>query len=417
MVTIHNNDQGYAFMKVAPMEPEHSRVSQEELYKQMYKVQGMAIPELNDEYEPLEVVGELEDGTFCAGVKGETKHNITEADLNGVCTICTCSLKPTEEGEAQKPCVKIACGHTFHADCLRHLLRARWSTKNINFEFLQCPSCRKDIEGLTHIRQLQNEFYAINTLKKNVIQAGIAQMKGDKHADLKKIQNPVSFYFGKADKLSLERTLFYDCRKCHKAFFGGYTDCQMERITENINQEQDLVCRDCKLSELGVREEFNCKKHGLKFIQFKCDLCCDVATYHSAGNTYLCNHCFEDPQRMGKFNCNGNHWKCPLNMKHAHGTGSVPLTKCVMCMSDDERLKVQPAQGQTQAEIKLAQTLTEVDNQLKAILNSQKSRREMAAAARMTQEFRSASGSRSTSANSSRSGHSQRSATSATRRA
>ena len=216
------------------------------------------------------------------------------------------------------------------------LIRARWADKTINFNFLKCPTCTKDITKTNHVSEFHQEFHKVSVLKNNIITDAVKHMKADKIPEFMNARNEAE-----ATEVALQQSLYYECNRCNNAFFGGYSNCAMDRIQAEMgNQEKEMVCRDCSLRELGVRDEFFCNKHGLNHIQFKCDQCCDLAAYHSAGNTYLCIACFEDPKRMGKFNCNGNQWKCPLNMEHHHGVGSVPLAKCVMCRSADESFPI-----------------------------------------------------------------------------
>ena len=55
---------------------------------------------------------------------------------NELCGICyTSELR-------EEPCVRIACGHVFHANCLYMMLKHRWTTSKITFGYLDCPSCK-----------------------------------------------------------------------------------------------------------------------------------------------------------------------------------------------------------------------------------------------------------------------------------
>ena len=55
-----------------------------------------------------------------------------------------CSICYTSELGAQS-CVKLTCGHVFHADCVLQLLKHRWSTLKVSFAFMSCPSCKQEI--------------------------------------------------------------------------------------------------------------------------------------------------------------------------------------------------------------------------------------------------------------------------------
>ena len=41
-----------------------------------------------------------------------------------------------------QPTVLLECGHALHAECLRGILNARWSTARITFGFMGCPLCK-----------------------------------------------------------------------------------------------------------------------------------------------------------------------------------------------------------------------------------------------------------------------------------
>ena len=90
-------------------------------------------------------------GHRCNGTRDETECNLPCLDpaclpsnsnlpnSDELCTICY-----TQELGAQS-CIKIGCGHVFHADCLLNLLKHRWNTLRITFAFLQCPNCKQEI--------------------------------------------------------------------------------------------------------------------------------------------------------------------------------------------------------------------------------------------------------------------------------
>ena len=59
-----------------------------------------------------------------------------------LCTICYTSEL------ADAPSVILKCGHAYHTDCVRELLQHKWNTLRISFSYLQCPSCKQDIDCL-----------------------------------------------------------------------------------------------------------------------------------------------------------------------------------------------------------------------------------------------------------------------------
>ena len=103
---------------------------------------------------------QLDCGHICNGVQGESQNlpclvqdciqfqidiceaseqmlNCAEGELCGICFTSELS---------EEPCVRISCGHVFHAECLYMMLTHRWTTKKITFGYLDCPSCKQEIE-------------------------------------------------------------------------------------------------------------------------------------------------------------------------------------------------------------------------------------------------------------------------------
>ena len=62
--------------------------------------------------------------------------NAAESELDGICFT-------SELGD--EPCVRLTCGHVFHANCLLRLLSMRWTSLKVTFGYLDCPSCKQDI--------------------------------------------------------------------------------------------------------------------------------------------------------------------------------------------------------------------------------------------------------------------------------
>ena len=97
-------------------------------------------------------------GHRCNGVEGESIHlpcleqECIEASVRAgsaqvpiscasgeLCGICYTS----ELGE--EACVRLSCGHVFHANCVLMLLQHQYSTLRITFGYLDCPQCKAEI--------------------------------------------------------------------------------------------------------------------------------------------------------------------------------------------------------------------------------------------------------------------------------
>ena len=94
-------------------------------------------------------------GHKCGGCDGEDEHlPCSEPDcrfsmLTDLCVVCHQNLFIA-------PAIQIACGHIMHAECLQGLLHAKWSSKRITFNFMLCPACKTDIDGITHVKPLSD---------------------------------------------------------------------------------------------------------------------------------------------------------------------------------------------------------------------------------------------------------------------
>ena len=110
-------------------------------------------------------------GHACGGCAGERAclpclepecRKEEELTKNDVCTIC----KSSTLGE--QPSMQLACGHIFHADCVRQVVRHRWSTQRITFAFMHCPVCKAEIDGVDHIPEVRAELAQMRALKRHV---------------------------------------------------------------------------------------------------------------------------------------------------------------------------------------------------------------------------------------------------------
>jgi len=59
-----------------------------------------------------------------------------EHELGGICFT-------SELGD--EPCVRMICGHVFHANCTLMMLKHKWTTTKITFGYLDCPSCKQEL--------------------------------------------------------------------------------------------------------------------------------------------------------------------------------------------------------------------------------------------------------------------------------
>ena len=115
----------------------------------------------------------------------------------------------------------------------------------------------------------------------------------------------------------MKNLVFYSCVKCRKPYFGGKMDCGEAMNVEAELNCNDLVCKDCVIKEMGYGNEF-CKKHGNRYIDWKCQLCCSIAVW-TCGGKYFCTPCHNNymAKKIRDENitrCKGGQ-NCPLGLE------------------------------------------------------------------------------------------------------
>lgn len=77
---------------------------------------------------------------------------VESAAATELCTICyTCELE-------EEACVRLVCGHVFHANCVMQMLTHRYSTSKITFGYLDCPSCKTQMLIDYHVPILSDKL-------------------------------------------------------------------------------------------------------------------------------------------------------------------------------------------------------------------------------------------------------------------
>ena len=235
-------------------------------------------------------------GHMCDGVAGETvcppcleddcsihsgaAHQLPLRD--SLCSICyTCEL-------SEEPIVQLTCGHIFHANCVKELMKHKWSTLRISFEFMACPACKHPIDQVSHCEPIQFEIEKINELKVQVQQMALKVSKKAELVDLEPVSDPLSEWFEKPQEFVMAKCAFYQCFDCKKPFYGGQIDCERDMNNENTKKE-DLICKECNIKQIGGGRA-NCEIHGHQYIAWKCYMCCKEALYLCSGTMYLCEY-------------------------------------------------------------------------------------------------------------------------------
>ena len=87
-----------------------------------------------------------------------------ETQLGGICFT-------SELGE--EPCVRMTCGHVFHANCVYMMLTHRFTTLKITFGYLDCPSCKQEILLDYRVPILTDKLIEQMTLKAQVLELAL----------------------------------------------------------------------------------------------------------------------------------------------------------------------------------------------------------------------------------------------------
>ena len=231
----------------------------------------------------------------------------------------------------------LACGHIFHADCVKKLLRHRWSTLRISFEFMACPACKHPIEELSHCEPLQIELSKLLRLKEQVqeLATNVAQRAEDLY--LEPVNDQLSRWYKRPQEYVLQKCAFYQCHSCSKPFYGGQKECEDELADAEVPiTAKDLICKECSIKKLGGGQ-LKCEIHGVKYITWKCYKCCKEALYFCHGTSYLCADHHHGTIIEHILDCGGV--DCPLGVPHPPASND-PLKSmyplgCSMCRKTD----------------------------------------------------------------------------------
>ena len=309
----------------------------EEIKEEEVKDIEVAISEVMGEEETKEEVKEPESpqilpcqkrhrcGHVCDGVAGE---QVCPPCLEDECSIHSgaahqlplrdnlCSICYTSE-LCEEPIVQLSCGHIFHANCVKMLMKHRWSTLRISFEFMACPECKHPIDQVSHCEPIQFEIEKINELKIQVQEMAVKISQKPELVDLDPVSDPQSEWYNKPQEFVMAKCAFYQCHECSKPFYGGQIDCGRDLNTAETMSKEDLICKDCNIKQIGGGNA-TCAIHGSQYIAWKCYMCCREALYLCSGTMYLCEYhhrgdVWYNPKTKVE-DCGGVN--CPLGVNH-----------------------------------------------------------------------------------------------------
>lgn len=234
------------------------------------------------------------------------------------CMICAV------ESLSAAPCLRLECGHVFHAHCVNEQLKARWNGSRITFRFMQCPLCHVDMQHyslqplLEPLRRLHSSLESKAALR--------ASMEGlDKDAD---VANPGGRFHGKLKEYALAKLAYVLCENCGDPFFAGRVECNaaLEEGVGRAAGADKRLCSSCVLPPPGVSA---CPHHGTTHLEYKCKWCCNPAVWFCHGHTHYCDPCHQVAGRNKPAVCAGPE-ACPTGGRHAPN-GNEYAFACAEC--------------------------------------------------------------------------------------
>ena len=157
------------------------------------------------------------------------------------------------------------------------LLKHKWSTLRINFSFMSCPSCKKEIQFRGLSDPIAKELRPLRSLKHKVETEALFNARRQRVLKDKRLTTKGDEYYKKPKEFAMHKCTFYECFKCKTPYFGGLIDCQQEMQMnegdEDANKPENLLCQDCLHKEVGAGQA-SCEKHGTQHIVWKCMFCC-----------------------------------------------------------------------------------------------------------------------------------------------
>ena len=253
--------------------------------------------------------------------------------LEDFCAICWV------EELSYSPCLKLNCGHIFHAECVKNKLKHRWTPGGaVSLSFLECPLCKAPIDWPATCQPYVNDLRGLQELRADLKLRSLQQLKIDNLEENLSTDEEQRFDY------AMHKFNFYECFKCKSFYYGGRKECDRQAAAaapvdgeqpvpdavEGADQPpaadqhgdltlkpEELICGGCRAS---------CPVHGSEQMAYKCRFCCSVASFYCFGHTHFCATCHAKPWSIVSQNnyqfivgqlpvCPGPH-ACPLGVPH-----------------------------------------------------------------------------------------------------
>ena len=149
------------------------------------------------------------------------------------------------------------------------MLKHKWSTIRVQFNFLDCPSCRAAINVDYTVPHLTEYLQKYQKLKAKIQEHSVKRLKREGLDKTGPVVTPGNPFFGKIDEYAMHQCTFYQCAGCRKAYFAGMLDCAEAMGAEQNLDPKSLLCKPCSVKKLGFGVSL-CEQHGNAYIDWKC---------------------------------------------------------------------------------------------------------------------------------------------------
>jgi len=197
--------------------------------------------------------------------------------------------------------------------------------------------------------------------RQDIIKIAVKAAKDDPDL-IEDFENLYNTNLSKAEEKCLEELAILHCIECKTYFSGGKIKC-----AEMLELDMDNVrCEQCSWQD--AVEDHRCLKHGYQYAIYKCDSCCDVATFQCSTNHY-CHRCHNQAYQKKNYPCPGPE-KCKLGMPHPknveayHGqTNDGFVVGCIKCIHIENVKVSEDSQTTSESSSSLSETLEKIENE------------------------------------------------------
>lgn len=146
---------------------------------------------------------------------GHGNELIDGQGVDDYCTICWSSSL------GQEPSVRLACRHVFHVECILKILRNKWLSPRIVFQFLNCPQCKSIKIDAPHCPPIFKLTSEIGAFQEEVQKKALLRIKFEDLDKDPRLQDPNDDFYNNLQAWAMFKLAYYQCFKCKEAYFGG----------------------------------------------------------------------------------------------------------------------------------------------------------------------------------------------------